>query len=126
MKELTCIVCPRGCRLSVNEENFSISGNACPRGAEYGRAETQNPVRTLTTTVPVEGGVLHRCPVKTAAPIPKKFLFDAMAALADIKLRAPVALGQTVLPGVFGTDVPVVSSREIPAGQEGQAKTHHK
>ena len=118
MKELTCTVCPRGCRLSVDETNGEVRGNACPRGTEYGRAETQNPLRTLTTTVPVSGGVLKRCPVKTAAPIPKRFLLDAMAALADAELRAPVALGQTAAANICGTGISVVSTREIPAGDE--------
>ena len=38
MKELVCIVCPKGCRLSVDEENgFAVTGNSCPRGEEYGK-----------------------------------------------------------------------------------------
>ena len=33
MKKLVCIVCPRGCRLTVEEgEEIRVSGNACPRG----------------------------------------------------------------------------------------------
>ena len=40
MKELVCIVCPKGCRLSVDEENgFAVTGNSCPRGEEYGKRE---------------------------------------------------------------------------------------
>ena len=52
MKELVCIVCPRGCRLKVDEENdFAVTGNTCPRGAEYGRNEIMAPTRVLTSTV---------------------------------------------------------------------------
>ena len=48
MKELICIVCPKGCHLKVDEENnYAVTGNACPRGAEYGAAELQHPVRVL-------------------------------------------------------------------------------
>ena len=43
MKELICIVCPKGCHLKVDEENgWAVSGNSCPKGAEYGRTELQN------------------------------------------------------------------------------------
>ena len=37
MKELTCIICPVGCSLCVEEENgeMKVSGNTCKRGEEY-------------------------------------------------------------------------------------------
>ena len=34
MKALICIICPKGCRLQVDEKNrFAVTGNSCPRGA---------------------------------------------------------------------------------------------
>ena len=42
MTELICITCPKGCHLRVDEEKgFAVTGNSCPRGAEYGRNESQ-------------------------------------------------------------------------------------
>ena len=71
MTELICIVCPKGCRLKVDEENgYVVSGNSCPRGAEYGINELLNPVRTVTSTVAIEGGIHRRLPVKTSRPVP--------------------------------------------------------
>ena len=37
-RELTCIICPRGCSLCVdiNGENTVVSGNGCPKGERYG------------------------------------------------------------------------------------------
>ena len=37
MKELTCIVCPNGCRLMVEEADggFRVTGNRCKRGEEF-------------------------------------------------------------------------------------------
>ena len=50
MTELICITCPKGCHLRVDEEKgFAVTGNSCPRGAEYGRNELQHPVRTVTS-----------------------------------------------------------------------------
>ena len=52
MKELICIVCPQGCHLKVDEENgCAVTGNSCPRGAEYGKAELTHPTRVVTSTV---------------------------------------------------------------------------
>ena len=49
MTNLICITCPKGCHLTVDEENdYKVTGNACPRGAEYGRNEMLHPVRVIT------------------------------------------------------------------------------
>ena len=61
MTELICIVCPKGCHLKVDEEkDFAVTGNGCPRGAEYGKKELTNPTRVITSTVCVEGGAIRR------------------------------------------------------------------
>ncbi|MDR1507515.1 MAG: DUF1667 domain-containing protein [Treponema sp.] len=110
--ELVCTVCPKGCRLLVDESNdFEVSGAGCKRGIEYGRAEIQNPLRVLTSSILIEGALYRRCPVKSAAPIPKKLLFAAVEELRKIKVKAPVALGETVLENAAGIGVPVVTTR---------------
>lgn len=119
MKELICIVCPRGCHLHVDESHdYAVTGNACPRGAAYGRAELTHPTRVLTTTVRIDGAMHRRCPVKTADAVPKEKLFDIMAALDTVSLTAPVVLGQTVLADAAGTGVRVVTTRAM-AAQNG-------
>ena len=114
MKELICIVCPKGCHLKVDEENgWAVSGNSCPKGAEYGRTALQNPTRVLTSTVCVQGGLHRRLPVKTTAPIPKELIFEAMESLNGVRLTAPVHLGQVVIPNLLGTGVDVVATRDM-------------
>ena len=82
MKELICIVCPNGCHLRVDETGgCRVTGNACPRGEEYGRSEVLHPTRVLTGTVRLHGAALPRCPVKTRSPIPKEKLLEAARAL---------------------------------------------
>ena len=114
MKELVCIVCPKGCRLHVDEENdYSVTGNSCPRGAVYGHNEIKNPTRVLTSTVRLEGGLYRRCPVKTDKAVPKAKLMCIMQALNDISLKSPVTVGQVVLANVCGTDANVVVTKSL-------------
>ena len=114
MKELICIVCPKGCHLKVDEENnYAVTGNACPRGAEYGAAELQHPVRVLTSTVKLTGNTARRCPVKTNGSIPKGLLFDAMRVLDGVELNAPVTVGQVVVADLLGTGVDVVATKSF-------------
>ena len=135
MKELICITCPKGCHLKVDEETFAVTGNSCPRGAVYGANELRNPVRVVTSTVIVEGpqsrlpetspakgrgtgeaggGVsLRRLPVKTDRPIPKGKMFAVMAEIAKVRVKAPVHVGDILIPNVAGTDGNVVATKSL-------------
>jgi CxxC motif-containing protein len=66
VKELTCIVCPKGCALKVTlegKEILKVEGHTCRRGEVYAKDECLTPMRTLTTTAAVIGGGV--VPVKT-------------------------------------------------------------
>ncbi|MGE5553120.1 MAG: DUF1667 domain-containing protein [Betaproteobacteria bacterium] len=119
-QRFTCIVCPLGCPLTVTKPSggapVEVSGNRCRRGLEYGRTEASDPRRVLTTTITLAGAGLRRLPVKTAAPIPKNLLPAAAEALRQVRATAPVRVGEVILPDLLGTGVPVVATREIPAG----------
>jgi CxxC motif-containing protein len=114
LKHLICIVCPKGCHLNVDEENgCSVTGNGCPRGAEYGREELTHPTRVVTSTVKITGGAHRRCPVKTDRGIPKELVLRAMELLDGVTLTAPVRRGDVALPNVFGTGVNFVVTRDL-------------
>ena len=114
MKELICIVCPKGCHLKVDEENgYAVTGNNCPRGAEYGKVELTNPTRVVTSTVRCAGGAHPRCPVKTDRAIPKGMMFEVMSALDGVELTAPVRVGQIVVENVCGTGANIVAARNM-------------
>ena len=114
MRELICIVCPKGCHLQVDEENgCRVTGSACPRGAVYGREELLNPVRTVTTTMRVAGGMSPRAPVKTARPVPKDRVFEAMQAINAAVAKAPVAVGETLASNLLGLGIDVVATKAV-------------
>ncbi|OHD25141.1 MAG: hypothetical protein A2Y38_05290, partial [Spirochaetes bacterium GWB1_59_5] len=99
LKEFTCIECPRGCRLEVSIDDgvAVVSGNACPKGEAYGAQEAVAPMRTLTTTVTIEGSIRRRLPVRSSGELPLSRLLDAMAALDPVVVRPPLARGDIVL-----------------------------
>ena len=114
IRKMICITCPRGCHLEVDTETLAVRGNSCPKGAEYGKNEVTDPRRVLTSTVRLEGvpGAC-RLPVKTAAPIPKGLLMQAMAALDAVTVTAPVAVGQVVIHDLLGTGVDLVACKRF-------------
>lgn len=114
MKELVCIVCPKGCRLHVDDENdYAVTGNSCPRGAEYGHNEIKNPTRVLTSTVRLNGGLYRRCPVKTEKAVPKGKLLEIMRELNTVELTSPVQIGQVALENAAGTGVNVIVTKAL-------------
>lgn len=113
MKELICITCPKGCHLTVDEQTLSVTGNACPRGAEYARKELTNPTRVLTTTVRLEGGALARLPVKSSSDLPKPMLRQVVLALRDYTAHSPVRRGDVLIHDILGTGADIVATRSL-------------
>ena len=112
MKELTCIVCPRGCRLKV-DDNMEVTGNACPRGKIYAVNELTNPTRTITSSIRVSNRPYTLVSVKTDKPVPKDKMFDVMKEIDKLSVKAPTRIGQVVLANVLGTGSNVVITKDI-------------
>lgn len=108
-KKLTCIICPRGCSITVDGD--TVTGNSCPKGKAYAIQETVNPVRTVTASVRVSNRRDTMVSVKTAAPIPKGEMFRLMDVIHGTSVEAPVKIGDVLILGVMGTDV--VATKEI-------------
>lgn len=113
MKEMVCIICPRGCHLKVNEETLEVSGNFCEKGAEYGRTEITSPVRTVTGSVAVTGGIHSRLPVRTDKAVPKDKMFEIMSVLHKFTAESPVKRGEVLIENVCGTDANIIASRDM-------------
>lgn len=115
-KEFVCIRCPLGCNITVETEGAdikSITGNTCPRGADYVTKELTDPRRIVTSLVRVKGGELPVVSVKTAADIPKDKIEDCIKALKGIELTAPVRMGDVVAENVCGTGVNIVATANV-------------
>lgn len=118
---LTCIICPMGCSMEVEVETntsgqkkvLSVKDNGCKRGEQYAAKELQNPTRTLTTTIKVEGGELPLVPVKTAGEVPKASLLQCMEVVRRASCKAPVKRGDVLIYDLLGTGVNVVACADI-------------
>lgn len=109
-RALTCIVCPRGCQMTVEiGDEISVSGNLCPRGKVYAQNECVNPQRTVTSTVRTsDGGVVA---VKTEGTIPKAKMMECMEIINSIVLELPVKVGDVACEDVFGTRIVVTQNK---------------
>ena len=112
MIELICITCPRGCHLKV-DENLNVTGNMCPRGALYAKAELTHPVRMVTSTVAIISEIENRLPVKTKEPIPKELIFKVMEEIDKVRVKAPINIGDIIIKDILNTGVDVIATKDI-------------
>lgn len=116
-REITCIVCPNGCRLKArieDDEVVDVTGNACMKGYIYAQNEVLNPVRMVTSTVAVRGGTAPRASVKTEREVPKDKVMECMDALKGVCVKAPVSIGDTVVENIAQTGVDMVATVNVP------------
>lgn len=117
ISEVTCIRCPLGCAITVDVAPDGAAvyreGASCARGREYAVAEVTAPVRSVATTINVPG-CGEPLSVKTADPIPKPLIADAVRAVKAVRVELPVRAGDVILPDVCGTGVPAIATKSLP------------
>ena len=112
MKEMTCIVCPRGCRLTIDDD-MNVTGNFCPRGKAYAISELTRPVRMVTSTVRVSNRDHVVTSVKTSEAIDKDKVFDVITEINKTSVLAPCKVGDVLIKNIFGTGVDIIITKNI-------------
>jgi len=125
MRNLTCIVCPVGCSLVVEEaaefaaqssgETLNVTGNRCQRGLVYAREEIRAPKRTVTATCDISGAnhAIRRIPVKTTLPCPKEKIPALLRDIYQVKAELPVKRGDTLISDWMGLGIDVIATRTV-------------
>lgn len=116
-KDIICIMCPLGCKMSVQvagEEVTAVEGNRCKKGAKHAEREVFFPGRILTTTIRTGFQDPPLLPVRSNKEIPKERLMDCVREISQHSVGDPVALGQAVVEDILGLGVDIVACRTVP------------
>jgi len=115
MKQITCITCPIGCRVSVEvaDNGYVFSGNKCVRGAEFAKTEMTSPVRSLTTTVRTAFPEMPVLPVRTNGEVPKEKIKEIMRELSKVVVTQRIGIGETVVVNILGTGCDIIATSNI-------------
>jgi len=129
MRNLTCIICPVGCSLDIDDsggiDNLSIKGNRCSRGAVYAQEEIRAPKRIVTATVqilmPQNKGdkktsmdfSIRRIPVKTTIPCLREKIPALLRDIYKIEASLPVKAGDVLISGWNGEEIDVIATRTV-------------
>lgn len=115
MKELVCIVCPRGCTMTLEGEgkDVRVSGNSCKRGAEFAVSEMTEPKRTICTTVKTAFPDVPVLPVRVSKEIPKDRIFDVMAEINKVTVKKKVKRGDVIIKDVLGLGADIIATSGV-------------
>jgi len=115
-KEITCIVCPIGCKILVrtNGDEFEVvKGYKCKKGIEYAENEALDPRRMLTTSVLVKNGDWPLVSVKSSQPIPKDKIFAILQEIKKTSVKAPVLSGEIILKNIQDTKIDIIATKTV-------------
>lgn len=112
MKELVCIVCPNGCRLSIGSDG-SVQNAGCPRGVCFAEEEMTCPKRTVCSTVATVFPDFPVLPVRTSQEIPKQKIPELMRLLGGICIDRRLERGEVILSRVCGTSADLISTSSM-------------
>ena len=113
-QKVICIGCPLGCHVTLtvdSDGNISdIAGNQCKEGKRHASTEYLHPERVLTATVLAEGLGNRLLPVRTDKPVPRSQLKEIMLAIAKVKVKPPVSVGQEIVHDILGTGANLIAT----------------
>ncbi len=114
---IVCIVCPVSCPVDVewNQEDgvTGVRNHLCKLANDYVASELFDPRRTVTTSMPVDGGDWPLVSVRTNPPIPKAMMIEAMDEITGVRVKAPIKVGDVLIADVLGTGCDVVATRNV-------------
>ncbi|CCQ92802.1 conserved hypothetical protein [[Clostridium] ultunense Esp] len=112
-----CKVCPIGCELIIFENKstpsgYTVEGNSCGKGIEFGIKEITEPSRILTGRVLLRNGTIKHLPVKTTGVIPKDKVDEVMKIFNTVEVTGPIKRGDIVIKNILGLGVDVIAARK--------------
>lgn len=113
-----CKMCPIGCELIISENKshpsgYSVEGNSCNRGIDFGIKEVTEPSRILTGRVLLKNGSIKWLPVKTKGVVPKDKVNRCMEIINSTEATAPINKGDVVIENILGLGIDVVAARRV-------------
>lgn len=118
-RDLICVICPNGCQLEADIEEkpstrvLEVRGNLCEKGIPWAEQEITNPMRTIASSILVDGGDMPLVSVRTDAPVPLKSIHPVMDAIKSLRAKPPVRIGDIMIHHPAGTDCNIIATRHV-------------
>ena len=107
MKELTCIICPNGCSLSIDNE-LNVTGNLCPRGKEFAINEIKDPKRSITSTCKTVFKDIPVIAVRSDSEVKKDDVKKVIEEINKITIDKRLPIGEIIIKNVINSGVNII------------------
>jgi CxxC motif-containing protein len=115
-KEITCIGCPMGCRITAELDEdgriLSVDGYTCNVGKKYAQEELTAPKRVVTALMNVWES-RQPLSVKTSQAIEKSKIPDCLREIRSRTATLPVHTGEVLIRNVCGTSADIVATKDM-------------
>jgi len=115
-KDMICISCPMGCRITAewdNESDITVTGNKCQRGIIYGKEEILSPRRVVTATININSSWLGRLPVMTTGTVPKEMIDSLLNKIYQMNLDIPIVRDDIIIKDIENTGIDLIATRSV-------------
>ncbi|MCK5153067.1 MAG: DUF1667 domain-containing protein [Spirochaetales bacterium] len=115
-KDMICISCPMGCRISAQWEvdsDIIVTGNKCERGVIYGQEEILSPRRVVTATIAIHSSWLGRMPVMTSGTLPKGLIDPLLNKIYEMHLDIPIVRDDIIIQNIENTGIDLIATRSV-------------
>lgn len=109
MKELTCIICPNGCSLSIDNE-LNVTGNLCPRGKEFAINEIKDPKRSITSTCKTVFKDIPVIAVRSDSEVKKDDVKKVIEEINKITIDKRLPIGEIIIKNVINSGANIILS----------------
>lgn len=109
MRELVCIVCPNGCKLTIDDD-LNVTGNLCNRGKDFAINEIKDPKRTVTSTCKTAFKDVPVVAVKTDGEVKKDLVKKVIEEINRITIDSRMKIGDVVIKNVLNSGVNIIIS----------------
>ena len=124
--EMTCIVCPNGCSMTVerNGEEIIVTGNRCKRGEAFAKAELTQPMRTICSTVKTVFPDVPVLPVRTSCEIPKDKIFAVMEEINKVTVTERIHSSDIIIHNVLNLNADIIATSRMLQDQKERQKEY--
>ncbi|MFA5481304.1 MAG: DUF1667 domain-containing protein [Bacilli bacterium] len=114
--KLTCIICPNGCALEIDEKTMQVTGYKCSRGAAFAVNELTDPRRSITSTVKTTLPEYPVVSVRSDGDLPKALIGKAISLLKTILVDEYLSIGTIIVNNVLDTGVNIITTTAMYKG----------
>jgi len=111
-----CPKCEKSCSLQIDyqgSELLSVTGHRCHLGVEFAESLFGPPLKIVSASVTVKGGIYPSVPVRTSKKIAPELVMAVIKAANQLSVEAPIRNGQVIARNIANSGAELIATRQV-------------